>query len=309
MGSPTVTPLQEDFHNAGFLVSESNGHRSRDAITLASGLSVKAGTVLGQITTGTTVTSAALGTNTGNAVTGTITPNTLATQIGTYGLVYTDATHFTVTAPDGATATGVNGTPFSALGIGFTMTTAGAAMVAGDGFTITTVAAIGNPTATSAANAGNTGGSTSSAVTCTGYAPLPGVHMMEFDSATTFIMTDPGGSEYGHGVLASAFSAGGLSFTPSAGATPMVAGDTLQITVGAGSGQWKPWDPANVDGSQIAAGILFGSKVATSAALPAVAITRSAEVNQSELIWASGSNAGQIAIGVAQLKALGIIAR
>jgi hypothetical protein len=34
MGNPTVTPLQEAFHEGGFIVSLANGHRSFDQITL-----------------------------------------------------------------------------------------------------------------------------------------------------------------------------------------------------------------------------------------------------------------------------------
>src|SRR6185312_16542164 len=175
MGNPTVTPLQETFHDGGFIVSMANGHRSVDQITLASGSGkVVGGTVLGQATTGLTASSAALGTNTGNGVMGAITLVSTPTQIGAYGLVYTDARHFTVTAPDGATATGVNGTPFSALGIGFTMTTGGTPMVAGDGFTITATQKVGNPGITSAANGGNTGNSTLGSLTANGYAPTLG---------------------------------------------------------------------------------------------------------------------------------------
>ena len=47
MGSPTVTPLHEQWHAAGFLVSEANGHYSRDQVTLTGGVVVLAGTVLG----------------------------------------------------------------------------------------------------------------------------------------------------------------------------------------------------------------------------------------------------------------------
>lgn len=77
---------------------------------------------------------------------------------GTYSLVYTSATAFTVTDPNGATATGSNGVAFSALGIAFTMTAGGTAFVAGDRFTITCA---GVPlTFISTANAGNVGNGT-----------------------------------------------------------------------------------------------------------------------------------------------------
>ncbi|RBL87940.1 hypothetical protein DDE05_00560 [Streptomyces cavourensis] len=37
MGTPTTTVLYEAWHDGGFLVSEANGHRSRDRIMLAAG--------------------------------------------------------------------------------------------------------------------------------------------------------------------------------------------------------------------------------------------------------------------------------
>ena len=206
MGNPTVTPLVEAFHNGGFIVSEANGHRSRKSVTLASGLKYLAGMVLGAITSAVTATAAAFGTNTGNATFGAITPTAApGTMVGIYSLLYTDATHFTVTAPDGTTATGVNGTAFSALGIGFTMTTGGTAMVAGDGFAITITGTSGVPTFASAANVGNTGNSTLGSSSVAGYAAQVGVYNVQMTAPTTFIVEDPQGVEVGHGVT------GGLS--------------------------------------------------------------------------------------------------
>jgi hypothetical protein len=313
MGNPTYTPLQEILHDGGFIVSESNGHRSRDSGTLAAGAKVLAGTLLGLILAGTTASAAALGTNTGNGTVGTITPVSTPAQVGAYALAYTSATAFTVTAPDGATANGTNGVAFSALGIGFTMTTGGTAMVAGDGFTITVTGAVGKPTAASVANAGNTGNSTSSAVTTTGYAPTVGNYIVTFLKANTnlgtFQVEDPSGKVIGHGIVGTAFSGGGLTFTIADGATDFVEGDQFVITVAAGSGKYRAWDPANVDGSQTVAGILFATKDATSVDKACLVFARHGEVNQSELIFPTGSNAAVIAAGVAGLKALGIIAR
>lgn len=314
MGNPTVTPLVESLHDCGFIVSLANGHRSIDQITLLSGAGkVLAGTVIAAVTTGTTATSAALSTNTGNGVMGTITPNTLATQIGVYTLVYTSATAFTVTAPDGDSATGTNGVAFSALGIGFTMTTGGTPMVAGDGFAITTVGKVGNPTATAAANAGNTGNSTCSAVTVTGYAPMLGNYILTIiepgTDVGTFQVEDPSGKVIGKGVVATAYKGGGLSFTLADGATDFISGDQFVITVAAGSGKYVQWNPSAVDGSQTVAGILCFTKDATSADKQATGLMRSAEVNASELIWPTGANAATITAGKAGLNAIGIVPR
>lgn len=44
-----MTELTEGRHAAEFLVSEANGHRSRETVTIASGLTLEAGAVLGQV--------------------------------------------------------------------------------------------------------------------------------------------------------------------------------------------------------------------------------------------------------------------
>jgi len=313
MGNPTYTPLVETLHNGGFIVSESNGHRSRDNGTLLAGAKVLAGTLLGVVLAGTTASSAALGTNTGNGTFGAVTLVTVPAQVGTYSLAYTSATAFTVTAPNGQSATGTNGVAFSALGLGFTMTTGATPMVAGDGFTITVTGAVGKPTAASVANAGNTGNSTSSAVTTTGYAPTVGTYVVSFLKANTnlgtFQVADPAGKVIGHGVVGTAFTGGGITFTIADGSTDFIEGDQFVVTVASGSGKYRAWDPANVDGSQTVAGILFATKDATSADKACLVFARSGEVNQSELIFPTGANAATIAAGVAGLKSIGIIAR
>lgn len=310
MGNPTTTPLNEVRHDGGFIVSEANGHRSKDRILLTGAALVLAGTVLGCQSAGAVASAVALGTNTGNGTFGTITATANpATQIGTYTLVYTSATAFTVTAPGGESATGVNGTAFSALGIGFTMTTGGTAMVAGDLFTIAVTATPGIPTATATAGGSNTGNSTCSAVTVTGYAAILGNYTVEFDAATKFIVSDPTGQEIGHGTTGTAFTGGGLSFTITAGGTAFVGGDSFTITVAAGSGKYSPLDPAAVNGAQIPVAILFGQTDVTLADKHATAVVRSVEVNASELIWPTGMSAAAITTAQAHLARLGIISR
>lgn len=216
MGNPTVTPLQEAWHNGGFIVSEANGHTSRDTVTLTGGVQVLGGTVLGQQTTGATAAAAALGTNTGN---------------GTFGAI-------TVAAP-----------------------------------------------------------------------AQPGAYTVEFDDATHYIVSDPNGTEIGHGTTGAAFAAGGLGFTITAGGTAFAPGDSFTVTVAAGSGKFAPLNMSAADGTANAAGILFGARDVTAADKSAVAMVRLCEVNASELIWPAGATAPQIAAATLQLKALGVIAR
>jgi hypothetical protein len=308
MGSPQVTPLVEALHDGGFIV-DCERFRSFDTITLVSGAGkVKAGTVLGSITSALTAAAAALGTNTGNGTFGTITPKAApATMSGVYSILFTAATAFTVTAPDGTTSTGTTGVAFSALGIGFTITAGGTAFVAGDTFTVTATAAPGNPTVTSAPGGTNTGNGTLGSLTAAGYAAKVGVYAVEFDDATHFIVSDPTGAEVGHGTTGVAFSAGGLGFTITAGGTAFVPGDSFAVTVAAGSGKYKQWSPGNTDGSGVVAGVLVYAKDATSVDKSATALVRLATVNPGELIWPTGANAATIAAGLAGLKAIGVL--
>ncbi|NDV77078.1 head decoration protein [Burkholderia cenocepacia] len=302
-------PLYEAWHPGGFLVSQPRGHRHIDRGLISGGVKVLPGTVMGQQTTGATAVAAALGSNTGNGTFGAITTTAVPTQIGTYALAFTSATAFTVTAPSGATAQGVVGTAFSALGIGFTITAGGTAFVAGDTFSIVTTAAVGKPTAAATAGASNTGNGTSSAVTTTGYAPTVGIYTVEFDDATHFVVSAPNGQEIGHGVTGTAFSAGGLNFTITAGGTAFVPGDSFTITVAAGANKWVPCTATAVDGSQNAAGICFGLSDASLNDVYGAIVTRSCEVNKSELVWDPSMNPAAQAAALVLLQALGIIPR
>lgn len=309
MGNPTVAPLLETFHNGGFIVSLANGHQSIEQGTLTGGVKVFAGTVLGSVTSALTAAAAAMGTNTGNGTFGAITPQTApATMIGAYSVLLTSATAFTVTAPDGQTSNGTTGVAFSALGIGFTITAGGTPFAANDSFTLTTTATPGTPTIASAAGA-NTGNGTIGTLSVTGYAAKAGVFAVEFDDATHFVVSDPTGTEIGHGTTGVAFKAGGLSFTITAGGTAFVPGDSFAITVAPGSGKYKAFDPANTDGSQTPSGILFSTKDVTNADKPCAVVVRQCEVNASELVWPVGMSVAAIAVALTQLKALGILTR
>lgn len=314
MGNPTVTPIAELFHDWGFLVSQDNGHRSKEQATLTATKGL-AGMVLGLLIAGSSATSVAGAANTGNGVMGAITTNAVPTQVGAYDVTFTAATTFIVTAPDGEAANGTTGVAFTALGLGFTITAGGTPMVAGDGFGIVTVDGIDKPKATATARGTNTGNATCSAVTCTGYAPQLGTYKLVITAAATnagaFEVEDPSGRICGTGNVGAAFAGGGLAFTLADGATDFVAGDRFAITVAANAsaGKLKQWNPGAVDGTQTVVGILGASKDATSADKPAAYAARSCEVNGSELIWPTGANAAVIATGIAQLKALGIIVR
>jgi hypothetical protein len=80
--------------------------------------------------------------NGGNTGTGTVTAGPTAAagvvENGAYSVLFTDATHFDVIAPDGSQLkAGQTGVAYADGGIGFTITAGGTAFVAGDGFTMT----------------------------------------------------------------------------------------------------------------------------------------------------------------------------
>jgi hypothetical protein len=93
----------------------------------------------------------------------------------------------------------------------------------------------------------------------------------------------------------------------------VLAGQTLQpgavlgrVTAG---GKYTALDPAAVDGSEAAAGVLYGAVDASAADAAGVAIVRLAEVNAAELVWPEGLTAGEKSTALAELAALTIIAR
>lgn len=166
-------------------------------------------------------------------------------------------------------------------------------------------------TATGAAVSGNTGNGTIGTVSA-GAAAKAGVYTATcIEPATnggTFTVEDPDGVNVGTAVVGTAFS-GPVVFTIADGATDFVAGDRFTITVAAGSGKYKEYDPANTDGSQTAVAILYAAVDATGADAEGVIIARHAEVNAAELIWFASADANQKAAGLAQLKTHDIIAR
>ena len=165
--------------------------------------------------------------------------------------------------------------------------------------------------ATGAAVSGNTGNGTIGTVSA-GTTAKPGVYQITcIEPATdsgTFTVEDPDGVIIGRAVVASAF-AGAVNFTIADGGTDFSAGDRFTVTVAAGSGKYKEYNPANTDGSQTAGALLLDATDATAGDLPAVIVARHAEVNEAELIWFSGADADQKAAGLVQLKTHDIVAR
>lgn len=99
--------------------------------------------------------------------------------------------------------------------------------------------------------------------------------------------------------------------------------DTVTLTSGAGKlepgtvlgkittgGKFTQLAPAASNGSQNAAGILWGAVDATAADASAVVVLRGpAIVNRNDLVWPEGATEPQITAAIAALAALGILLR
>jgi len=162
--------------------------------------------------------------------------------------------------------------------------------------------------ATTAADAANTGDGTMSAVTV-GTGATPGDYQIVYVSASDFEVEDPEGVNLGTGENGVEFSAGGITFTVTAGATAFAAGDTFTITVAAGSGSYAPLDLAATDGSDRAAAVLYGAVDASAGAEPCTVNVRDCEVHGEALTWPDGITADQKAAAIEQLAARGVIVR
>lgn len=162
-------------------------------------------------------------------------------------------------------------------------------------------------TGAAAAQGTNTGNYTFSAI-AVGAGAVAGVYVVSFADATNFTVENPDGEQIGHGDTGVAFAAEGLAFTITAGATPAQPGDTSKITVAEGSGKYVPYDPAAVNGAEVAAAILFGGRDASDADKAAVGHVRGPmRVNAGELVWGAGVTTLQHRTdALAALQALGI---
>ncbi len=166
-------------------------------------------------------------------------------------------------------------------------------------------------TASGAASSGNTGNGTISAVTVGAGAKAGDYKVTCIEPATgagTFSVEDPDGATIGSAKVGVAF-VGEIGFTLAAGSTDFAAGDVFTITVAAGSGKYKEYNPANTDGSQTPVAILLDNVDATGGDKEAVIISRHAEVNEAELVWFTGATEVQKAVALSEFRKQVILAR
>ncbi|MDD2885286.1 MAG: head decoration protein [Dechloromonas sp.] len=283
--------ISEGRYSSEFLISEANGARSREKITLAKGQNLEAGTVIGKRSKA----------GSGASVTGAISGTTLTvTAVGSGTLAVGQ-----ILSGSGVTA----GTMITALGTGNGGT--GTYTVSEDQTAAsTTITATGVSIEAFAINAANTG--TIASVALSKGAKLGDYKAVIIEPGTnvgTFTLTDPDGLLVGTGVVATEFAMGGLTFTITDGATDFKAGEGFTISVLAGDGEYVAFDEDSVIGAEKAGGVLMDNVNATDAAQMAVIYARDCEVHGDELTWPATATAGEKAAAIAQLNTLGIIVR
>lgn len=290
--------------------SEGNGTYSRDQVTLAAindGVTkYLAGTVIGQMNIGSTAVFANASTATGNGTSSAIVLSSGVKEgVYTFECIVAGATAlFQAQDPAGnELATLKVGTAYASGGLGLTISAGGTNYVVGDQFTVT----VGNAVFANAG--GDTGNGTCGAITV-----LPGViggtYRFTAISATVFTGVDPQGTVLPNLTLGTAYNAGGLGFTVTAGGAAYVAGDTFTIVTATGSLKWKQVNATAIDGSQNAlAFLIFPQDVSGAVDVNAAAIVRHCEAKASLLVWPTGSTDDQIRAWTAQLTAKGILSR
>jgi len=307
--------LNETTHAGGFILSEANGNRSRENGVLNSGQDLAAGTVLGQLLVGTGAAGA------GNIGDGVLTVGAIGSQVleGVYTLTCIKAGKADDTA---VAAAGTSAAYAGNTGDG-TITAApatGAGAKAGV-YRITCIEPGANVGTFSVQDP--TGKEIG--IATVGVAFATQITFTIANGATDFIAGDgftvtvaaansgvfsvraPDGVYLLDATVGAAYASQHIGFTIADGATDFAVADSFTITVAPGA--YEILDPAEDDGTQIAAGILYAAVDATSADKACTVIKRDAEVNQYELVWPANISAGNKATAIAQLKARGIILR
>jgi hypothetical protein len=173
-------------------------------------------------------------------------------------------------------------------------------------------AVLGQLLAAGAATAvGSPSGNGTITVGAIGFAAVVGVYKLACvaaaSNAGTFNFYAPDGSLIREITVGGGAAANDHIVITIADATDFVVGDTFTITVT--GGDYEALDPAEDDGAQIAAGILWDGVDASAADAKCAVIVRDAEVKSGELTWPVGITDAQKATATAQLNARGISLR
>lgn len=173
----------------------------------------------------------------------------------------------------------------------------------------------GNQAVAAVANAGNTGTGVFAAAPTADAGVSPGDYTLTViepaANGGTIQVARPDGTEDGIAWIGVAYN-GSVNFTLNDGAADFIAGDGFKITVSyaAGTGQYKPIDPAAIDGTQDWAATLYEGRLISAATQRAVGVVRGpVVVNGNLLTYLVAHDAGQRARVEAQAAAAGVIIR
>lgn len=141
-----------------------------------------------------------------------------------------------------------------------------------------------------------------------------GVHTFRCEvagAAGTWQHEDPDGVYVGTAATGVAYTGQGITLTITDTGTDPAVGEVFEVTVSqvAGDGEFAPYDPAATDGTEEAVAILYEGRPATDLPVRRTLTLRDSEVTAAELVWKDDLTTDQKNAALADLAALGIIAR
>jgi hypothetical protein len=329
-----MTVFTEGRHFCEGIVSEGDGHYSRDAVTIGNNQTIIPGTVLGRklYSNNRTAAAAAFTANAGS--TGTVTmdataPFKAAAKTGVYTLTCIVAgapaspgpavtAVFRLEDPDGIFVAEIptSGSAYDG-DLKFVLATGATLFSVGEGFKITIT---DNFRTITAAAGSNTGVGT---ITMAGTPAVDGVAEGRWTAtciaiaagsdAAKFELTSPVGVSDGNPVAGTAYT-GSLKFTiaQTGGQTAFAVGDTFTIDVNYGYNDksYGAVDFSATDGSQYACAVaLYPATTGASTTAKIAALTRTCEFRAEALGWPTGATYAQKMTARDQLAAQGIIIR
>ena len=311
--------LTEGQHAGEFIMEERGGigAPSRENITVLSGQSLYAGSVIGRKRFGVGKMAIPTVTGTGNGLMSAVFPGQ-EVQVGTYtitcSVAATNAGTFTVTNPAGkALPTAAVGTSYTSREVNFLISDGSTDFIVGDSFAL--VVGTGTPTVV------GTGNGTVSAISL-GPDARPGRYRIENITAITnggtFKIVGPSGQIVDVGSIVA--GAGGtwvlaakrhLNITITDASTDFVVGDFFEVVVynELNGGKVVAWDPTTFDGRHEAFGALYDRVDASSSDLAGVIVTRDATFMKTSLQWGTSITAAQKESAYLDLAKRGIVCR
>lgn len=299
----------EGVHTGSFLASEASGWRSRESIVVLSGQVLLAGAILGRAdrAVGRAAIPAVVGTGNGVMSGVFVGPDVIkGNYVITLITAASDGGIFSVVNPKGiALDNATVGTPYVSSEVNFTIADGGTDFAVSAVFTL--VIGTGTPAVV------GTGNGIVSSIAL-GTEAKPGRYRLRCIAVAsdggTFQLVDPDGDVIATQAIPSTFTTSQLTVTVADGSTDYVIGDFFEFVVyNELANKYAAWNPVGITGVQNVAGILYGDVDATAGDTKGVAIVRDAEVNEHELLWATGVSAGEKAALKDNLAALGIITR